>query len=127
MVTSDAIALNWGLKMTLITIDLPADLYAHMHKAAVQQGKPVEEVAREWLAAQSVQAYTAVPLVAPPGERERAIAVLRNAGLLAESGPELKARAARSTLTLDEARVILDRAGGQPLSEVIVDMRGSRS
>jgi hypothetical protein len=111
--------------MTTLTIDLPADVYARMHSAAAQQGKPVEDVAREWLAAQSTQARVDLPPVAPAGERERAIAVLRDAGLLAESGPELKARAARSTLTLEEARAILDRAGGQPLSELILEQRGA--
>lgn len=112
--------------MTLVTIDLPADVYARIHMAATQQGKPIEDVAREWLAAHSTRAHPDLPPVAPAGERERAIAVLRDAGLLAQSGPELKVRAARSTLTLDEARAILDRVGGQPLSEVIIEMRGSQ-
>lgn len=113
--------------MTLVTIDLPTDVYARIHTAAAQQGKPVEEVAREWLTAQSTQVNANLPPVAAPGERERAVDVLREAGLLAESGPELKARAARSTLTLEEARAILDRAGGQPLSETILEMRGSHT
>jgi hypothetical protein len=34
--------------------------------------------------------------------------------------------AAESILTLDEARAILDRAGGKPLSEIILDMRGPK-
>ncbi len=110
--------------MTTLTIDLPAEIYARIHSAAAQQGKPVEELAREWLAAQSAQTRADLPPIAPSGERDRAIAVLRNAGLLAESGPELKARAARSTLTLEEARSILDRAGGQPLSDLILEQRG---
>ncbi|MDQ2998300.1 MAG: hypothetical protein M3R61_14780 [Chloroflexota bacterium] len=111
--------------MTTLTNDLPADVYARIHTAAAQQGKLVEDVAREWLAAQSAQAHADLPPAAPVGERERAIAVLREAGLLAESGPELKARAARSTLSLEEARLILDRAGGQPLSELILELRGA--
>lgn len=113
--------------MTLLTIDLPADVYARISTVAVQQGKLVEDVARDWLAAQSMQARTDLPPVAPAGERKRAIAVLRDAGLLATSGPDLKARAARSTLTLEQARAILDRAGGQPLSEIILEMRGSHT
>jgi plasmid stability protein len=112
--------------MTTLTIDVPADIYERLRAAAAQQGKPIEVVAQEWLAEQSTQARTDLPPPAPPGERERAIAVLRNAGLLAESGPELKARAARSRLTLEEARAILDRAGGKPLSEVILEMRGPK-
>lgn len=62
----------------------------------------------------------------PVTERDRATATLRAAGLLTELSPSEKLRASRSTLTLDEARAILDRAGGQPLSEVILDMRGPK-
>lgn len=112
--------------MTTLTIDLPADVYERLRAAASQQGKPVEEVAQAWLVEHSTHARTDLPPPAPAGERERAIAVLRDAGLLAESGPDLKARAARSTLTLEEARAILDRAGGKPLSEIIIEMRGPK-
>jgi hypothetical protein len=59
-------------------------------------------------------------------ERERATEALRAAGLLTELSAEEKARAAQSTLTLDEARAILDRAGGKPLSEIIIEMRGPK-
>ncbi|SRR6266545_8275878 len=63
---------------------------------------------------------------APAGERERATEALRAAGLLAEPSPEMQRLAAESTLTLDEARAILDRAGGKPLSEIILEMRGPK-
>jgi hypothetical protein len=63
---------------------------------------------------------------APAGEREHATEALRAAGLLAELSPEEKARAAQSTLTLDEARAILDRGGGQSLSETVLELRGSK-
>jgi hypothetical protein len=112
--------------MTTLTIDIPTELYERLRAIASQQGKPVEEVAQAWLVEHSAHARTDLPPQAPPGERERAIAVLRDAGLLAESGPELKARAARSKLTLEEARAILDRAGGRPLSEIIIEMRGPK-
>jgi hypothetical protein len=62
----------------------------------------------------------------PASERDRATAALRAAGLLTELSPAEKARAAQSTLTLDEARAILDRAGGKPLSEIILEMRGPK-
>jgi len=62
----------------------------------------------------------------PPDERERATEALRAAGLLTELSPEEKALAAQSTLTLEKARAILDRAGGKPLSEVILEMRGPK-
>jgi len=53
-------------------------------------------------------------------------AVLRAAGLLTELSPEEKERATRAILSLEEARAVLDRAGGKPLSEVIPEMRGSK-
>jgi hypothetical protein len=54
-------------------------------------------------------------------------AALRAAGKLADLTPGEKAIAAQSTLTLDEARAILDRAGGKPLSEIVLEMRGSKA
>ena len=59
-------------------------------------------------------------------ERERAITVLRVAGLLTELTPEEKERAKHATMTLEEVRAALDRAGGKPLSEVIIEMRGPK-
>ncbi len=46
------------------------------------------------------------------------------AGLLTELSPEEKQRAAQSAATLEEVRAALDRAGGKPLSELILEMRG---
>jgi hypothetical protein len=59
-------------------------------------------------------------------ERDRATAALRAAGLLAEPSSAMQRLAAESTLTLEEARAILDRAGGKPLSEIILEMRGPK-
>jgi hypothetical protein len=68
-----------------------------------------------------------VPPEPPPmSERERAIEALRAAGLLTELGPEEKQRAAQCTTTLEEVRAALDRAGGPPLSELILEMRGPK-
>jgi hypothetical protein len=64
------------------------------------------------------------PPPAPMSERVRA--VLRAAGKLAELTPAEKAIAAQSTMTLDEARAILDRPGGRPLSEIVLEMRGPK-
>ncbi len=52
--------------------------------------------------------------------------MLRAAGLLAELSPEEKERAAQSTATLEEVSAALDRAGGKPLSEIILEMRGPK-
>lgn len=59
-------------------------------------------------------------------QRERAIEVLRQSGMLTELTPEEKERAKQATMTLEEVRAALDRAGGKPLSEVIIEMRGPK-
>ncbi|MCX7789541.1 MAG: hypothetical protein N2378_02785 [Chloroflexaceae bacterium] len=104
--------------MTTITLDLPPETYQRLLVAAGQRGASVEEVAAKLLVEQLADVHLS--------ERDRATAVLREAGLLTELSPEEKERAARSTLTLEEARAILDRAGGKPLSEIILEMRGPK-
>jgi predicted transcriptional regulator len=105
--------------MTTLTIELPADLYGRLQAEAGRLGKAADVVAQEWLA-ERLQTPT------PSNDRDRSREVLRAAGLLAEPSDEMKELAAQSTLTLEEARAILDRAGGKPLSEVIVEMRGPK-
>lgn len=107
--------------MTTLTIDLPADVYEQLRKAAAEQHQPVEELAREWLMERSKSASPA-----PVTERERLRAALRSAGILTELSDAEKALAAQSTLTLEQAREILDRSGGKPLSEIILEMRGPK-
>lgn len=80
-----------------------------------------------------------VPLALPPGEHRAVLVVqapsaerkqlwdiVRTTGRLAELSLEEKQCAATSTLTLDEARAMLDRAGGKPLSDSIIEMRGPK-
>ena len=107
--------------MTTLSVELPLDVYERLRSAAEQQGKPVETLASEWLAEKA-----ATPPPAGLTERERVREALRAAGLLAEPSPEMRQLAAESTLTLEEARAILDRVGGKPLSEVILEMRGPK-
>jgi hypothetical protein len=104
--------------MTTLTIDLPTNVYERLRSAAEQKHITIEAVAQEWLAEKSAGVMTS--------ERERLRAVLRAAGRLGELSPEEKQRAAQSTLTLEEARAILDRAGGKPLSEIVLEMRGPK-
>jgi hypothetical protein len=106
--------------MTTLTIDVPSSVYERLRTIAEQQGKPIEIVAREWLAEKSAVTISML------SEREQLRTSLRAAGKLTELSQEEKQLAAQSTLTLDEARAILDRAGGKPLSEIILDMRGPK-
>ncbi len=107
--------------MTSLILELSDELYERLRAEAERQGRSEGEVAREWLSER-----LDVPAPAPAGERERATEVLRAAGLLTELGPEGKERARRSTATLEEVRAALGRAGGKPLSEVVLEMRGPK-
>ncbi|MGN6700445.1 MAG: hypothetical protein ACTHMJ_03880 [Thermomicrobiales bacterium] len=109
--------------MTTLTLELPRDLYDRLHAEAERQGKLAEDVARQWLA-ERLPAPTPAP--PPASDREQVRAVLRAAGLLVEPTPEERARAAAVTVTLEEVRAALDRAGGRPLSEIVLEQRGPK-
>ncbi len=105
--------------MTTLTVELPPELYDLLKKRATQKGKPEYIVAQELLA-ESLR---------PPQEvldREKSRAVLRNAGLLVEPTPDEQSYAARCNVTLEEVRSALDKAGGLPLSEVVIAQRGHK-
>lgn len=108
--------------MTTLTLELPPPIYERLRYEAEQQGASVETFAQELLA----KGLPPLVPLAPPTERERAIAALRAAGLLTELSPEMKKLAAESTATLQEVQVLLDEAGGPPLSELILEMRGPK-
>jgi hypothetical protein len=101
--------------MTTMTLDLPSELYQQLQEEATRVGRPVEDLVTAWLQER---------LAPPKDERERTIAVLRAAGMLAEPSTEMKARAAKATMSLVEVQAALDRAGGKPLSELIIEQRG---
>ncbi|MFN8483780.1 MAG: hypothetical protein U0768_12140 [Anaerolineae bacterium] len=108
--------------MTTLTIELPTDVYERLRVVAEDQGKPIETLVSEWLTER-----TDAPALKEPTERERLRSALRAAGMLAEPSQEMRQLADESTLSLEEARAILDRVGGKPLSEVILEMRGPKS
>lgn len=103
-----------------LALELPPDLYRRLRWEASRAGKSASIMAQEWLA----ERLAAEPLPAFD-ERERVTQVLRAAGMLAELGPELSARA-DPTISLEEVRASLDRAGGKPLSEIILEQRGPK-
>ena len=105
--------------MTALTLELATDLMERLQIEAARLGKPAEVLVGEWLTAH----LTPIP---PLSERERAREVLRAAGLLTELGPELKRRAAESTASLEEVSAALSRAGGKPLSEMVIEQRGPK-
>jgi hypothetical protein len=105
--------------MTQMVLDLPAELYERLHSQAQRLGKPSKDVVRDLLAEH-------LPQPAPIDERTRIVAVLRDAGLLADISPEEKRRAAECTVTLEEVQAALDSVDGPPLSELIIEMRGPK-
>ena len=111
--------------MTALTLDIDQTVYERLQQEADRTGQPVEAVAETWLAQRAAPINTVLS-PAPSGERERAIEVLRAAGLLAEPSPEMLALAAQSTATLEEVSAALSRGGGKPLSEIILEQRGPK-
>jgi hypothetical protein len=107
--------------MTTLTLELPAELYNKLNAEAACLDTPIQTVAQKILAAGLAGESSATM-----NEREKAIAVLREAGLLREYSNEEKQRAASCKVTLEEVQAALDKAGGTPLSEVIIEMRGSK-
>jgi hypothetical protein len=101
-----------------VILHLPADLEQRLRWEAMRAGKPAPILAQEWLAER---------LVATPelDERTRVFEVLRAAGMLVELDPELKRRA-DPTISLEEVQAALDRAGGKPLSQIILEQRGPK-
>lgn len=107
--------------MNTLMLELTPDLYSRLRQEAERIGKPLEKTAQELLA-QRLES-------APPGEkseRERVREALQAAGLLTELGPEMKKRAQHATMTLEEVRAALDQSEGEPLSELILEMRGPK-
>ena len=114
--------------MTTLTLDLPPEVYHRLHEEADRLGQAVEAIATAWITdrLQPVLSRADLPPPEPPGERERAIAVLRAANMLTELSPEEKERAAGSSATLEEVQAAFARAGGKPLSEIVDEMRGPK-
>lgn len=107
--------------MTRLVLDLSPELYKRLQTEADRLGKSTQVVAQELLIERLFW-----PTPVPPSERERVREALHRADLLSELSPEEKLRAARSTATLEEVRAALDRVGGKPLSELILEMRGPK-
>lgn len=113
--------------MTSLTLDFPTELVERLQQAAKHAGQPLDTLVAQLLAEQAPVSYQHSDVVpAPAGERERVRTVLHAAGLRAELGPEAQRLAAESPGTLEEVEAAFARAGGTPLSELVLEMRGPR-
>ncbi len=110
--------------MTALILDLDPQVYEQIRKEAERTGQPVEAVAEAWLTERAVPARSPS---AAAGERERTIQILRDAGLVAAPTPDMLARAAQATATLEEVQAAFARAGGKPLSEIVLEQRGPKA
>lgn len=106
--------------MTTLTVRLSSDEYHRLREEAVRLGKSPQAVAAEW-----VVEKLNPPAMASTCDRELARQALRTAGLLTEPGPQLRERA-DPTMSLQAVHEALGRAGGKPLSEVVLEQRGSK-
>jgi hypothetical protein len=107
--------------MTLLTLELEPELYEHLRQEAVHRKATVKKTAQTLLVEQlKLLVDTAL------SESEQVTAVLQAAGLLTELSAEEKKQAEQVDVTLEEVIADLDAAGGQPLSELIIEMRGPK-
>jgi hypothetical protein len=105
--------------MTNVMIDIPTDIYQKLEDESNRAGKAVEVIVQEWV----VERVSAAEIA---HEREQVRVLLRAAGLLTELAPELQERANQSTATLEEVQAAFARAGGKPLSEIVIEQRGPK-
>ena len=106
--------------MTNLTVELPPEIYRRLHEEASRQGKSPQLVAQEWL----IERLSPLP-PAPNSNREQVRLALRAAGLLVELSPDLRLRA-DPTVHLEDVEASLARAGGKPLSEIVLEQRGPK-
>ena len=106
--------------MTTLTLELTPEAYRRLHEEADRQGKPLQMVAQEWLVERLA------PLALPTGsDRERVRKALHAAGLLVDLGPGLRVRA-NPMVPIEDVEAALARAGGKPLSEIVLEQRGPK-
>jgi len=105
--------------MTTITLEFSYDIYQQLSDQSHQQGKAIEKMIQEWI----IEHIASPP---PKDSREQAHQLLKTAGLHTELSPELQKLAENSTATLEQVQAAFARAGGQPLSEMVIEMRGPK-
>lgn len=110
--------------MTTLTLEIQADLWTQIQTLAKQMQDSPESVVLAIL--QERLSEEGEGITYPESEGAKVDRVLREAGMLSEVGPYLKNLA--NTIPANEKAVIaaLERAGGTPLSEIVLEQRGPK-
>jgi hypothetical protein len=106
--------------MTTLTLELPPEAYRRLHEEADRQGKSPQLMAQEWL----IERLSPLNPV-PDNTREQVRLALHAAGLLVDLSPDL-CRRADPTVHPEDVEASLARAGGKPLSEIVLEQRGPK-
>jgi hypothetical protein len=103
--------------MDILTLEMPKDLLAILKKRAVERGEEPQKVVLSILQKE----------LAPEAksERERVVEVLQAAGLIRPLSEELR-QMIDPSVTHEEVEAAFARAGGKPLSEIIIEQRRER-
>jgi len=103
--------------MATLTLELPKDLLKLLQKRAVERGEELQETALRILERELA--------AEAKSERERVIEVLQAAGLIRPLSEELR-QMIDSTVTHEEVEAAFAKAGGKPLSQIIIEQRRER-
>jgi hypothetical protein len=103
--------------MTTLTLELPKDLLRILQERASERGQELQETALRILEKE----------LAPEAksERERVVEALRASGLVRPLSEELQ-QMVDPTITHEEVEAAFAKAGGKPLSEIIIEQRRER-
>jgi len=104
-----------------ITLRLPPRPYQRLQELAQQTGKTPELLTQE-IVERALQEPTPLISTSPRSARQ----ILQAAGRVRPLSPALQRRIILG-ITLEEVQASLARAGGQPLSEIILQQRDSNS
>jgi len=106
------------INMTTLSLELPPELYERLAQEAKEVGDSVQVVAQRTLEERFG--------LTPASEREQVWQALQLSGLLTELGPEMTARAERSTASLEEVQAAFDHSEGKPQRDCLIEMRGPK-
>ena len=105
------------MNMTTLTLELPKDLLSLLQERASERGQKLQEAALRILQRELIPEVKS--------EREHVVEVLQAAGLIRPLSEGLR-QIADPTITHEEVEAAFARAGGKPLSEIIIEQRRER-